>query len=102
VVEHRCLVLLALADHDDSVHADGVEERAHAVDGRLVGGDLVAAAAEPRCGQGAAARVVLSPGPTSTDAASAPLSVARTISSARSRSGIVVMSANLSCAAVLR
>ena len=45
---------------------------------------------------------ILSPRPTSRDAASAPLSVARTISSARSRSGIVVMCANLSCAAVPR
>src|SRR3954452_2412858 len=42
---------------------------------------------------------ILSPRPTSRDADSAPLSVARTISSARSRSGIVVMRANLSCAA---
>ena len=54
VVEHRRLVLLALADHDDAVHADGVEERAHAVHGGLVGGDLVAAPHEPRRGQRAA------------------------------------------------
>ena len=44
VVEHRRLVLLALADHDDAVHHDRVEHRAHAVDRRLVGSDLVAAA----------------------------------------------------------
>ena len=43
VVEHRRLVLLAFADHDDAVHHDGVEHRAHAVDRRLVGSDLVAA-----------------------------------------------------------
>ena len=44
VVEHRRLVLLALADDDDAVHLDGVEHVAHGVDGGLVGGDLVAAA----------------------------------------------------------
>ena len=44
VVEHRRLVLLALADHDDAVHRDRVEHEAHRVDGGLVGGDLVAAA----------------------------------------------------------
>ena len=43
VVEHRRLVLLALADHDDAVHRDRVEDEAHRVDGGLVGGDLVAA-----------------------------------------------------------
>ena len=44
VEEHRRLVLLALADHDDAVHRDRVEDEAHRVDGRLIGGDLVAAA----------------------------------------------------------
>ena len=44
VVEHRRLVLLALADHDDAVHRDRVEHEAHRVDGGAVGGDLVAAA----------------------------------------------------------
>ena len=44
VVQHRRLVLLPLADHDDAVHADRAEHRVHAVDGGLVGGDLVAAA----------------------------------------------------------
>ena len=43
VEEHRRLVLLALADHDDAVHRDRVEDEAHRVDRRLVGGDLVAA-----------------------------------------------------------
>ena len=49
VVEHRRLVLLALADDDDAVHRDRVEHRAHRVDGGLVGGDLVAAA-DPAAG----------------------------------------------------
>ena len=44
VVEHRGFVLLALADHDDAVHRDGVEHEAHRVDCGLVGGDLVAVA----------------------------------------------------------
>ena len=43
-VEHRRLVLLALADDDDAVHVDGVQGEAHGVDGGLVGGDLVALA----------------------------------------------------------
>ena len=43
VGQHRRLVLLALADHDDAVHVDGVEHGVHAVDGGLVGGLLVAA-----------------------------------------------------------
>ena len=46
VVEHRRLVLLALADHDDAVHRDRVEHVAHTVDGGLVGGLLVAHADE--------------------------------------------------------
>ncbi len=44
VVEHGRLVLLALSDHDDAVHRDRVEHRAHRVDRRLIGGDLVAGA----------------------------------------------------------
>ena len=43
VEEHRRLVLLPLADHDDAAHRNGVEHEAHRVDGGLVGGDLVAA-----------------------------------------------------------
>ena len=44
VVEHRRLVLLALADDDDAVHADRAQHGVHAVHGGLVGGDLVALA----------------------------------------------------------
>src|SRR4029453_4681690 len=44
VVEHRGLVLLALADHDDAVHRDRVDHQAHRVDGGLIGCHLVAAA----------------------------------------------------------
>ena len=51
VVEHRRLVLLALADDDDAVHAHGAEHQAHRVDGGLVGGDLVAEADHARGGQ---------------------------------------------------
>ena len=69
VVEHRRLVLLALADDDDAVHRDGVEHEAHRVDGGLVGGVLVAAADQRA-------------------AASAAASVTRTSSSARLRSGL--------------
>ena len=43
VVEHRRLVLLALADHDDAVHGDRVEQHPHRVHGRAVGALLVAA-----------------------------------------------------------
>ena len=43
VEEHRRLVLLALADDDDTAHAHRVEHEPHGVDGGLVGGDLVAA-----------------------------------------------------------
>ncbi len=43
VVEHRRFVLLPLADDDDAAHDDRVEHRAHRVDRRLVGGDLVTA-----------------------------------------------------------
>ena len=51
-VEHRRLVLLALADDDDAVHVDGVQREAHRVDGGLVGRDLVALAHPARGGQG--------------------------------------------------
>ena len=51
VVEHRRLVLLALADHDDAVHRHGVQREAHRVDGGLVGRLLVAAADPARGGQ---------------------------------------------------
>ena len=68
VVEHRRLVLLALADHDDAVHRHRVEHQAHRVDGRAVGALLLAR-------------------PTQRPAASAPASVTRTSSSARLRSG---------------
>ena len=47
VVEHRRLVLLALADDDDAVHRHGVEDRAHGVDGRAVGAVLVPSAHPP-------------------------------------------------------
>ena len=52
VVEHRRLVLLPLADHDDAVHRDGVEHRPHRVDRGLVGRDLVAAADPATCAHG--------------------------------------------------
>ena len=42
VVEHRRLVLLALADHDDAVHRHRVEHQPHRVDGGLVGRLLLA------------------------------------------------------------
>src|SRR5437868_4563952 len=41
------LVLLPLADHDDAAHAHRVEHASHAVDGRLVGGLLLATADPP-------------------------------------------------------
>ena len=44
VVEHRRLVLLPLADHDDAVHAHGVEHEAHRVDRGAVGLLLLAPA----------------------------------------------------------
>ena len=43
VEEHRRLVLLALADHDDAVHPDGVEHEPHRVDRGGVGLLLLAA-----------------------------------------------------------
>ena len=51
VEEHRRLVLLALADHDDAVHRHSLEHDAHGVDGRLVGAFLVSAAHPPAGGQ---------------------------------------------------
>ena len=42
VVQHRGFVLLALADHDDPVHLDRAQDRAHGVDGGPIGADLVA------------------------------------------------------------
>ena len=68
VGEHRRLVLLALADHDDAVHVDRVQHGVHAVDRGLVGRLLVAHADERA-------------------ACSAAASVTRTSSSARLRSG---------------
>ena len=41
VEQHRGFVLLALADDDDALHGDGVENQAHGVDGRAVGTVLV-------------------------------------------------------------
>lgn len=43
VVEHRGVVLLALADHHHAPHRDGVDQFAHRVDGRAVAALLVAA-----------------------------------------------------------
>ena len=68
VVEHRRLVLLALADDDDAAHRDAVEDVPHRVDRGLVGGLLLAAADPAR-------------------AAIAPASVTRTSSIAMLRSG---------------
>ena len=51
VVEHRRLVLLALADHDGAVHLHAVEHEPHRVDRGLVGALLVAHADEPRRGE---------------------------------------------------
>jgi hypothetical protein len=51
VEEHRRLVLLPLADHDDASHAHGVEHEAHRVDGRLVGCVLVSTP-DPARGEG--------------------------------------------------
>jgi hypothetical protein len=49
VEEHRRLVLLSLADHDDAVHLDGAEHQAHRVDRGLVG-QLLLAPADPARG----------------------------------------------------
>ena len=52
VVEHRGVVLLALADDDDAVHRDGAEDRPHRRHGGPVGAVLVAPADPARGGQG--------------------------------------------------
>ena len=52
--QHRRLVALALADHDGAVDRQLVELAAHGVHGSLIGGLLVAAATEPRRGDGGA------------------------------------------------
>ena len=51
VVEHRRLVLLALADHHDAVHRHGVEQQPHRVDRGAVGRLLLAAADPARGGE---------------------------------------------------
>ena len=70
VVEHRRLVLLALADHDDAVHVDGA--------------DIMCRIASTAAWSAA----FLSPRPTQRAAASAAASVTRTSSRARLRSGV--------------
>ena len=50
VVEHRGVVLLALADDDDAVHADRGDHRAHRLDRGAVGLVLLAAADPPASG----------------------------------------------------
>ena len=54
--QHRRLVALALADHDGAVDGQLVELAAHGVDGGLVGGLLVAVAAQPGGGHRGALR----------------------------------------------
>ena len=49
VEEHRRFVFFAFADHDDAVHAHRVEQVAHRVDRRAVGGILVASSDPLRC-----------------------------------------------------
>ena len=56
VVEHRRLVLLPLADHDDAAHRDAVEDEAHRVDRGPVGALLLAAADPARGGHRAGLR----------------------------------------------
>ena len=51
VVEHRRLVLLALADHDDAAHRHRREQLAHRVDRRAVAAVLVTAADPATGGQ---------------------------------------------------
>ena len=51
VVEHRGLVLLALADHDRAVHRHRVEQQPHRVDRGTVGGLLLAASDPARRGE---------------------------------------------------
>ena len=48
VEQHRCVVLLAFADHDDAVHRHGGQREAHRLDGGVVGGVLVAPTDPPR------------------------------------------------------
>ena len=50
VVEHRRVVLLALADDDDALHAHRADQRAHRVDRGAVAAVLVAAADPPARG----------------------------------------------------
>jgi len=50
VVEHRSLVLLALADHHEAVHAHRVEDQPHRVDRGAVRG-LLLPAADPARGR---------------------------------------------------
>ena len=52
VVEHGRLVLLALADDDDALHAHRADQRAHGVDRRAVAAVLVAAAHPAAGGHG--------------------------------------------------
>ena len=52
VVEHRRLVLLALADDDDAVHGNRLEDDAHGVDGGAIGTLLVAPPHPAGGGQG--------------------------------------------------
>ena len=56
VVEHRRLVLLALADHHDAVHRDVVQREPHRVHGRLVRRVLLPLADPARGGQRAVLR----------------------------------------------
>ena len=51
VEQHRRFVFFALADHDDAVHRDAVEDDAHRLDGRAVGGVLVAASHPAAAGE---------------------------------------------------
>ncbi len=44
IEQHRRFVLFALADDDDSIHVDGLQEIAHGVNGGTIGCMLVAAA----------------------------------------------------------
>ena len=53
VVEHRGVVLLALADHHDAAHRHRVDQLAHGVDGCAVAALLVAPADPPAGGHGA-------------------------------------------------
>ena len=48
VEEHRRLILLTLADYNDTVHRNRVEHKAHRVNGGLIGSQLVAHAHQSR------------------------------------------------------